>query len=107
MEILGLLAIVLAFVIINKIVARGKKKSSEPSHKSIVDEGKVEPDTVVCKNLECQQKLRVPKSDKRLTITCPKCSKSFSYPYAPPVVKEEAVKASSHDTVESKPVKPK
>ena len=91
MEILGLLAIALVFVIIYKIAAHGKKKSSEPSHKPIVDKGKVESETVVCKNLECQQKLRVPKSDKRLTITCPKCSKSFSYPCASPVVKEEIV----------------
>lgn len=104
---LGILAIILVFVIINGIAARGKKKLSEPSHKPIVDKGKVESETVVCKNLECQQKLRVPKLEKRLTITCPKCSKSVSYPYASPVVKEETVKTSFHDTVESKPVRPK
>ena len=61
---------------------------------------------VVCKNIECQQKLRVPKLDKRLTITCPKCNKGFSYPCAPSVVKEEAVKVPPHDNVESKPVRP-
>jgi len=75
--------------------------------KGVTHTDKGESEIVVCKNIECQQKLRVPKSDKRLTITCPKCSKSFSYPSAPPVAGEETVKTSSHDTVESKPVRSK
>lgn len=109
MEILGFLAIalVLVFVIINKIAARGKKKSNEPSYKPVVDKDEVESEIVICKNIECQQKLSVPRLDKKLTITCPKCNKSFSYPCASPVVKEETVEVSSHDTVESKPVRPK
>lgn len=107
MEILGFLAIVLVFVIINKIVARGKKKSKEPSYKPVVDRSKVESEIVICRNIECQQKLSVPRLDKKLIITCSKCNKSFSYPCASPVVKEETVEVSSHDTVESKPVSPK
>ena len=107
MDTLIVLVIGLVFVIINKIATRGKKKSNEPSYKPVVDKDRVELEIVVCKNLECQQKLRVPKLDKKLTITCPKCNKSFSYPCEPPVVKKEAVKAPPRDTVESEPVKPK
>jgi len=107
MEILGLLAIVVVFVIISKISTRGKKKSNNRSYKPATVKEKVELEIVVCTNIGCQQKLRVPKTDKRLTITCPKCSKSFGYPCESPMVKEEVAKVSSHDTVEPKPVRPK
>ena len=107
MEILVLLAIALVFVIVNKISARGKKKSNERSYKPVVDKDKLESEIVVCKNIECQQKLKVPMLDKKLTITCPKCNKSFIYPCASPVVKEETVEVLSHDIVDSKPVGPK
>jgi len=70
-----------------------------------LDKSVTHTEIVVCKNIECQQKLRVPKLDKKLTIICPKCNKSFIYPCASPAVKEEVVEVSSHDTVESKPVR--
>ncbi len=107
MEILILFAIILFFVIINRIVAYRKKKSSELSHKPIVDKDNIESEIIVCKNVECQQKLRVSKSDKRLTIICPKCNKSFSYPYVSSAVKEEAGKNLPRDAVKSKPMKSK
>ncbi len=107
MEILGFLVIVVVFVIFNKIVARGKKKPNEQSYKPVINKDRIESEIVVCKNIKCQQKLKVPKLDKKLTITCPKCNKGFSYScVSPSVVKEGAVEVSFYNTVKSQPVRP-
>ena len=36
---------------------------------------------ITCPNLNCQQKLRLPKTRSTLKVTCPKCSTTFYYTY--------------------------
>jgi len=82
-----------------------KSIGNDSSNKTVAGNGKVESEIIVCKNIECQQKLKIPKSHEKLIITCPKCNKSFNYPCEPPAVKSGPAEAKPAKSKQNKIIK--
>ena len=100
-------AIIIGFIIIT--IVRASKKN-KPYYKSTysppIKSQEIETEIIMCSNKDCQQKLRIPKSDKKLTITCSTCNKSFSYS-SPTAVQEKVVKNTIPNDVRTEIKKPK
>lgn len=107
MEGLIILIIIVGFIIVN--IVRSSKKS-KPYHKPIygpsIKSRELETEVIICSNKECQQKLRIPKTDKKLIITCPACNKSFSYSPST-IIQEEPAKESVDDPIKTQTMRPK
>ena len=79
MDWLIILPIIIVYVIINFLKSSRKSASSRPTYSPTVDRDKVETEVIICANEDCKQKLKIPKTDRKLTISCPTCNRSFSY----------------------------
>lgn len=75
-----ILAIIVGFIIINILKSSKKSRSYYKSTYRTPTKGReIETEIIICSNKDCQQKLRLPKSNRKLTVTCPTCNKSFGY----------------------------
>ena len=104
MGILIILAIIIAFIIISNL--RSSIKHRFKPHKTPTRSIDIETIVITCSNKDCQQRLRIPKSNRKLTITCPTCNKSFSY--SPRDVAENAnIKDTEYETIKTETATPK
>lgn len=99
---------IIAFIFISIINSlrrksrKGKLRSFKRSTRSI----DIETVVVICPSKDCQQKLRIPKSNRKLTIMCPTCNKSFSYSPSN-IIGNEHIKDAEYETLKTGVTVPK